>query len=70
MDPIGASDTWHWESYKNAIVNLKGEHLMSVPGGAHWGGGLFISTLDHALMGLLVLREGEWKGDQLISKKY
>ena len=29
---------------------------------AHWGGGLFISSEDHARVGLLVAREGAWNG--------
>ena len=33
---------------------------MSVPGGTHWGGGLSISALDHARVGLLVARDGVW----------
>ena len=24
MDPIGASDTWHWEAYDNAWVTMDG----------------------------------------------
>ncbi|MEO6070324.1 MAG: serine hydrolase, partial [Chitinophagaceae bacterium] len=36
----------------------------------HFGGGLFINTLDHARFGLLFLRNGNWKGQQLISKNW
>jgi hypothetical protein len=32
--------------------------MQSVSGGGHFGGGLFISALDHARMGLLFLRNG------------
>ena len=70
MDPLGASDTWRWEGYKNSYIEIDGQILHSVSGGAHWGGGLFISSLDHALVGLLMLREGEWKGQQILSKTY
>jgi len=42
----------------------------SVSGGGHWGGGLFISAQDHARVGLLVARGGEWDGRQLVSKRY
>ncbi|MDH3450947.1 MAG: serine hydrolase, partial [Gammaproteobacteria bacterium] len=66
MDPIGASDTWDWHAYSNANVEIDGELLPSVPGGAHWGGGIFISSLDHARVGLLMAREGEWNGQQVL----
>jgi CubicO group peptidase (beta-lactamase class C family) len=71
MDPIGASDTWRWHGYENSWVDLgNGRKAQSVPGGAHWGGGIFISTLDHARLGLLIGREGAWGGRQLLSKAY
>jgi len=70
MQPVGASDTWVWHAYKNAEVTIEGKKMYSVPGGAHWGGGLFISTLDHARMGYLMLRRGNWNGRQLISKDW
>ena len=70
MEPLGASDTWRWEGYKNSYIEIDGQMLQSVSGGAHWGGGLFISSLDHALVGLLMLREGEWNGQQILSKTY
>ena len=43
---------------------------MPTPGavtGNNWGGGLFISTLDHARLGYLFLRRGNWAGRQLLS---
>lgn len=71
MDPIGASDTWRWHGYENSWVDLgNGRKAQSVPGGAHWGGGIFISALDHARLGLLIGRRGEWGGRQLLSKAY
>lgn len=39
-------------------------------GGGHSGGGLFISAMDHARFGLLFLRNGKWKGEQLISEDW
>ena len=36
----------------------------------HFGGGLFINTLDHARYGLLFLRKGKWKNVQLISESW
>jgi CubicO group peptidase (beta-lactamase class C family) len=68
MDPIGASDTWKWHGYSTSFVEIGGKQVQSVPGGAHWGGGIFISALDHARLGLLIARNGEWGGRQLLSK--
>ncbi len=70
MDPIGASETWQWHGYENSYVEIDGQRMQSVSGGAHWGGGLWISTLDHARIGLLMLRGGAWKGRQLISEHW
>jgi CubicO group peptidase (beta-lactamase class C family) len=62
MDPIGASTTWRWFGYDHAWVNIDGLQMKSVTGGGHSGGGLFISTLDHARFGLLFMNNGNWKG--------
>lgn len=66
MDPIGASRDWEWQGYRNAWVEIDGRRIQSVPGGGHWGGGLFIGARDHARMGLLVARRGEWAGRTLL----
>jgi CubicO group peptidase (beta-lactamase class C family) len=70
MDPIGASTTWRWYGYKTSWVDVDGYRIQSVSGGGHSGGGVFISTLDHARFGLLFLREGNWQGKQLISEEW
>lgn len=70
MDPIGASTTWRWYGYDNSFVNIDGLMMQSVSGGGHFGGGMFISTLDHARYGLLFLRKGKWKNEQLISESW
>ena len=44
--------------------------IESVSGGGHFGGGLFINTLDQARFGLLFLRKGKWKNKQLISEQW
>ena len=62
MDPIGASTTWRWYGYKNSWVEIDGNRVQSVSGGGHSGGGVFISTEDHARFGLLFLNNGIWKG--------
>jgi CubicO group peptidase (beta-lactamase class C family) len=66
MDPIGASDTWKWLGYDNADVEVDGRMMKSVPGGTRWGGGLWMSSRDHARFGLLMSRMGNWNGKQLV----
>ncbi len=70
MDPIGASITWRWHGYENSYVPLDGLMMQSVSGGGHFGGGMFINTMDMARFGLLFLRKGKWNGKQLISEKW
>lgn len=70
MDPIGASTTWRWYGYENSFVNIDGLMMQSVSGGGHHGGGIFISAIDQARFGLLFLRNGKWKNQQLISEKW
>ncbi|HEY0679996.1 MAG TPA: serine hydrolase [Chitinophagaceae bacterium] len=70
MEPIGASASWRWYGYDNSFVNVDGIMMQSVSGGGHFGGGLFINTLDHARFGLLFLRKGKWKNKQLISEAW
>lgn len=70
MDPIGCSPTWRWHGYDNSWVTVDGLKMQSVSGGGHWGGGMFISSRDHARFGLLMLRDGKWRDRQLLSKKW
>ncbi|GAA0858400.1 serine hydrolase [Aliiglaciecola litoralis] len=70
MDPIGTSTTWRWFGYDHAWVNVDGSKMQSVTGGGHSGGGVFVSTLDQARFGLLFARDGNWRGQQLISQKW
>ncbi len=70
MDPIGASADWRWQGYRNSWVEVGGRQLQSVSGGAHWGGGMFISARDHARLGLLVARRGNWNGRQLLPESW
>ncbi len=70
MDPIGASTGWRWYGYENSFLNMDGFMMQSVSGGGHHGGGIFINTLDQARFGLLFLRNGKWKNQQLISEKW
>lgn len=70
MDPIGASNTWEWHAYENARFEIDGVIMPSVPGGAHWGGGIFISSRDHARVGLLMARRGRWNDRQLLPESW
>jgi hypothetical protein len=70
MNPIGASNTWHWTGYRNSWIVLDGKVMQSVSGGGHFGGGLFINAYDMARFGLLTLNKGNWNGKQLISGKW
>lgn len=66
MEPIGASTTWRWHGYDDSWVTIDGLKMQSVSGGGHFGGGLFISTADHARFGLLFERRGVWDEKRLI----
>jgi CubicO group peptidase (beta-lactamase class C family) len=66
MDPVAASGTWRWEPYRNSWAAVDGTRLPSVPGGSHWGGGLWMATRDHARFGLLVSRDGRWERRELL----
>lgn len=66
MDPIGASDSWVWHGYHNSYAEVDGERLLSVSGGGHWGGGMFINAYDMGRFGLLGLHRGLWDGQRLL----
>jgi CubicO group peptidase (beta-lactamase class C family) len=70
MNCIGASSTWEWHGYRNSQVVIQGTTINSVPGGGHWGGGIFISSRDHARAGYLMLRKGVWKNTRLLSERF
>lgn len=70
MDPIGASTTWRWYGYRTSWTEIDGLKIQSVAGGGHWGGGMFISTRDHARFGLLMLRDGVWGNRRLLSSEW
>lgn len=70
FDPIGASRDWAWHGYENAWVEIDDARIQSVPGGGHWGGGLFIGADDHARFGLLIARGGVWAGRRLLSERW
>ncbi|MBU2425242.1 MAG: serine hydrolase [Gammaproteobacteria bacterium] len=70
MQPIGASSSWRWYGYDNSWIELDGQKIQSVSGGGHWGGGMFLNAWDLARFGYLFLRDGQWQGQQLISRDF
>ena len=70
MDPIGASQDWHWHPYNNSMVEIGGRQIGSVSGGTRWGGGLWIDSEDLARFGLLILNHGRWRDRQLVSEQW
>ena len=71
MDPIGASDRWEWHGYgPHSTAEIDGRAMESVSGGAHWGGGMFIPTTDHARVGLLMANRGRWGDWQLLPETW
>ena len=66
-DPIGMSDTWHWEGYDNSFTTIDGKRTKVVSGGGHWGGGMFLSARDQGRLGLLGLAKGKWNGKTILS---
>jgi CubicO group peptidase (beta-lactamase class C family) len=85
LDPIGASTSWSWHGYPSSRITLDDaddpddpddadgadEALTPVvSGGAHWGGGLWISALDLARIGHLCLRRGTRGHGQVLSSTW
>ncbi|MCE2756707.1 MAG: beta-lactamase family protein [Chitinophagaceae bacterium] len=70
MEPIGASNQWHWTGYRNSWIVMDGKLMQSVSGGGHFGGGLFIRAMDMARFGWLTYNKGKWNDQQLISEKW
>jgi CubicO group peptidase (beta-lactamase class C family) len=70
MDLIGASATWEWRGYATSHVEIDGRDVEVVSGGAHWGGGLWMSAFDHARIGRLLLQRGEWDGHRVLSETW
>jgi len=70
MNPIGASPDWEWHGYRNSFVEIDGKLVQSVPGGGHWGGGVFLSARDQARIGLMLLRRGMWGTRRILSEAW
>lgn len=70
LDPIGASSEMSWNGYRNSTVTIDGKEMLSVSGGGHWGGGMFVSADDLARFGLLFANRGRWGERQLLSERW
>ncbi|MFG3599685.1 serine hydrolase domain-containing protein [Micromonospora chersina] len=70
LDPLGASSSWSWHGYSDSLVELDGMRVPVVSGGAHWGGGLWISAADLALLGEVYRNGGTWRGRRLLSAEW
>ncbi|MFY0479522.1 serine hydrolase domain-containing protein [Achromobacter marplatensis] len=68
--PIGASENWQWVGYDTAWVEIDGQRMPSVPGGSHWGGGMSVSARDQALIGQMLLDDGQANGKQILSREW
>jgi CubicO group peptidase (beta-lactamase class C family) len=68
--PLGCSDAFQWVGYEQGWTEVNGQRMMSVPGGSHWGGGVSISAMDQALIGLMLMGQGQFKGHQILSKQW
>lgn len=70
MEPIGALNDWNWVGYDNAWVKVGEQCVQSVPGGTHWGGGMSISAEDQALIGQMLIDDGQANGKQVLSGEW
>jgi CubicO group peptidase (beta-lactamase class C family) len=58
MQPLGGSQSWSWHGYGESFVHVEDRDIAVVSGGAHWGGGLFMSARDMAVIGVALARGG------------
>jgi CubicO group peptidase (beta-lactamase class C family) len=70
MDPIGATRSWRWVGYENSWIDLDGARVQSVSGGSHWGGGVSISAMDQAKIGLMLMQQGIFEGRAVLSPQW
>ncbi|NCX72730.1 MAG: class C beta-lactamase-related serine hydrolase [Betaproteobacteria bacterium] len=65
------SDPFRWDGYAQGLTAIDGKTLISVPGGSHWGGGVSISAMDQARIGLMMMRQGKSvRGKQVLSAQW
>jgi CubicO group peptidase (beta-lactamase class C family) len=70
LQPLQCSDPFQWVGYEQGWTQVKGRRMMSVPGGSHWGGGVSISAMDQARIGLMLMRQGQANGRSVLSPNW
>lgn len=58
LAPTQSSDPFRWSGYEQGWTEVGGQRMLSVPGGSHWGGGVSISAMDQAKIGLMLMQQG------------
>lgn len=66
LAPIGSEHPAIWNGFDDAVTAINGVPVPVVSGGAHWGGGLVLSTLDLGRLAQLYLKRGLWRGQRLL----
>lgn len=64
LAPTGCSDPFEWNGYEQGWTEVGGRRMLSVPGGSHWGGGVSISAMDQAKIGLMLMQEDRINHDE------
>lgn len=73
IKPLGCNSAWRWVGYDDAWIELRDpasgivRRMQSVPGGTHWGGGVSISARDQTRIGQMMLDDGRWQGQRIVS---
>jgi CubicO group peptidase (beta-lactamase class C family) len=67
MNKLGASGSWSWHGYQTSNISIGSRVVESVSGGAHWGGGIWMSSNDLALVGQLYLQRGRWHDEPIVA---
>ena len=70
LRPLGCTDPFLWQGYEQGWTHVNGQRMMSVPGGSHWGGGVSISAMDQARIGLMLMHRGQVDGRQILSAQW
>ena len=70
LQPTQCSDPFQWVGYEQGWTQINGQRMMSVPGGSHWGGGVSISAMDQARIGLMLQQQGQVNGRSILSANW
>ena len=71
LRPLGGGEDLRLARLPHAWVDLPGVgRVTPVPGGSHWGGGVFISAVDQCTIGQMLLDGGTGGGRQLVPREW